>query len=203
MKFVGVFSFILLATLVVGHDDTRKHYIVYMGQHSHPISESVISANHDMLASILESHKGAKEATIHHYTKSFRGFSAMLTPDQATKLSENEDVVSVFESRTNRLHTTNSWKILGVDSIPQYNNLPTDIQSDVNVGVIDSGVWPESQSFNDYGLGPVLTKFQGECVLGQNFTRFNCNWKIIGARYYSKGFEAVHGPLESYNQTFF
>ncbi|KAF5823243.1 putative tripeptidyl-peptidase II [Helianthus annuus] len=75
----------------------------------------------------------------------------------------------------NQLHTTNSWRFLGIDSIPQYNKLATDIQSNVIVGVIDSGVWPESQSFTDYGLGPVPKRFKGECVSGQNFTRFNCN----------------------------
>ncbi|KAL8263051.1 hypothetical protein R6Q59_024400 [Mikania micrantha] len=204
MKLVNIFSLIFLSMLVTGHGaNDRKHYIVYMGQHSHPSSKSVILANHDVLASVLRSYKGAKEAAVHHYTKTFRGFSAMLTPDQANKLSENEGVVSVFESKMNRLHTTNSWKFLGIDSIPQYNKLSTDIQSDVIVGVIDTGVWPESQSFNDYGLGPVPTKFRGECVSGQNFTRLNCNRKIIGARYYSKGFEAVNGPLENTNQTFF
>ncbi|KAM7522514.1 hypothetical protein LguiA_012416 [Lonicera macranthoides] len=33
------------------------------------------------------SYDGAQEASVHHYTKSFRGFSAMLTPDQARKLA--------------------------------------------------------------------------------------------------------------------
>ncbi|GKB01749.1 subtilisin-like protease SBT5.3 [Tanacetum coccineum] len=187
-----------------------------MGQHSLPSSESVMLANHKMLASVLERqahayspfhtflvYNGAEEASIHHYTKSFRGFSAMLTPDQARQLSETEGVVSVFESKMNRLHTTNSWRFLGVDSIPQYNKLRTNIKSDVIIGVIDTGVWPESESFNDYGLGPVPTKFKGECVAGQNFTRSNCNRKIIGARYYSKGFEAINGPLENTNLTFF
>nr|GEY56608.1 subtilisin-like protease SBT5.3 [Tanacetum cinerariifolium] len=118
-------------------------------------------------------------------------------------LAENEGVLSVFESRMNRLHTTHSWKFLGIDSIPQYTNLPMDIKSDVIVGVVDTGVWPESDSFNDYGLGPVPTKFKGECVPGQNFTRSMCNRKIIGSRYYYEAYEAINGPLESFNLTFF
>nr|GEY56607.1 subtilisin-like protease SBT5.3 [Tanacetum cinerariifolium] len=82
-----LYGLILLVTFAVGHGVVdRKHYIVYMGQHSHPSSESVISANHEMLTSVLKSYNGAKQATIHHYTKSFRGFSAMLTPDEASKL---------------------------------------------------------------------------------------------------------------------
>ncbi|KAI3738617.1 hypothetical protein L2E82_28654 [Cichorium intybus] len=199
-----MFGLFLLVTLALGHGaDDRKHYIVYMGQLSHPNSESVITANHELLASLLESYNGAKEAAIHHYTKSFRGFSAMLTPNQAMTISENEDVVSVFESRMNQLHTTKSWRFLGVDTILQYNNLPMDIKSDVIIGVIDSGVWPESESFNDYGLGPMPMKFKGECVAGQNFTQSNCNRKIIGARYYLKGFEAKRGRLENFNRTFF
>ncbi|XP_024984223.1 subtilisin-like protease SBT3.3 [Cynara cardunculus var. scolymus] len=204
MKLMQLFGLFLLVSLPVVHGAVdKRHYIVYMGQHMHPSSESVISANHEMLASVLESHNVAKEAAIHHYTKSFRGFSAMLTPGQATRLSENEAVVSVFESKLNRLHTTNSWRFLGLDSIQQYNKLPSDVKSDAIVGVIDTGVWPESESFHDYGLGPVSAKFNGECVSGQNFSRSNCNGKIIGARYYSKGFEAVNGPLENSNVTFF
>nr|XP_043612311.1 subtilisin-like serine-protease S [Erigeron canadensis] len=204
MQLVTLFGLVLLVTLAVGHEAADlKHYIVYMGQHSHPSSESVIMANHEMLASVLESYKGAKEAAIHHYTKSFRGFSARLTPDQATKLSENEGVVSVFESRMNQLHTTNSWRFLGVESLSQYNKPPADIKSDVIVGVIDTGIWPESESFSDYGLGPVPKKFKGECVPGQNFTRYNCNRKLIGAKYYSKGWEAINGRLEDSNLTFF
>ncbi|CAK9184727.1 unnamed protein product [Ilex paraguariensis] len=101
------------------------------------------------------------------------------------------------------LHTTHSWQFLGVDSIQPYNQLARAAKSNIIVGVIDIGVWPESQSFNDYGLGPVPEKFKGECVIGDAFTLSNCNRKIIGARFYSKGFELVNGPLESFNRTFF
>ncbi|CAK9179105.1 unnamed protein product [Ilex paraguariensis] len=131
------------------------------------------------------------------------GFSAMLTPDQAQKLAESDSVVSVFKSTMHKLHTTHSWQFLGVDSIQQYNQLVRAAKSNIIVGVIDTGVWPESQSFNDYGLGPMPEKFKGECVIGDAFTLSNCNRKIIGARLYSKGFELVNGPLESFNRTFF
>ena len=45
-------------------------------------------------------------------------------------------------------------------------------KSDVMVGVIDSGTWPESESFNDEGFGPPPKKWKGECKGGKNFT---CN----------------------------
>eukprot|EP00257_Ricinus_communis_P018873 XP_015577693.1 subtilisin-like protease SBT5.3 [Ricinus communis] len=176
-----------------------------MGEHSHPTSESVIKANHRILSSVTGSLEDARDVAFHHYTKSFRGFSAMLTQDQAQRLAESGSVVSVFESRINKLHTTHSWEFLGVNSL-YANKLPTassSSSSDVIVGVIDTGVWPESESFGDTGLGPVPMKFKGACVAGENFTSANCNRKIIGARFYYKGFEAEIGPLENVDGTFF
>ncbi|TYI10058.1 hypothetical protein ES332_A09G115100v1 [Gossypium tomentosum] len=139
----------------------------------------------------------AKEAALHHYSKSFRGFSAMLTPEQTKRVAESDGVVSVFESGTSKIHTTRTWNFLGIDSIQQYKQLQMDSSSNVIVGVIDSGIWPESESFSDQGFGPVPDKFKGECVTGEQFALSNCNRKIIGARYYFKGFEAEYGSLDS------
>ncbi|KAM6578091.1 hypothetical protein CsatB_029928 [Cannabis sativa] len=60
------------------------------------------------------------------------------------------------------------------------SRIPT-VESDTIVGVIDTGIWPESESFSDEGFGPPPKKWKGACQGGKNFT---CNNKIIGARYY-------------------
>lgn len=48
------------------------------------------------------------------------------------------------------------------------------------------GIWPESASFRDDGLGPLSSKWKGKCLVGQAFDSNHCNRKIIGARWYDK-----------------
>lgn len=50
-----------------------------------------------------------------------------------------DSVISVFESKMNKVHTTHSWDFLGVNSLYQYNQQGTEASSDVIIGVIDSG----------------------------------------------------------------
>ncbi|KAK9755677.1 hypothetical protein RND81_01G042800 [Saponaria officinalis] len=89
-----------------------------------------------------------------------------------------KEVVSVFPSRTLELQTTRSWDFLG---LPQPTSKQQIAASDIIIGVIDTGIWPESPSFYDEGLGPIPKKWKGGCHGGQNFM---CNKKIIGARGY-------------------
>ncbi|KAJ4758221.1 Subtilisin-like protease [Rhynchospora pubera] len=64
----------------------------------------------------------------------------------------------------------------------------------------NEGVWPESDSFSDYGMSDVPIGWKGICQNDVN-TTFPCNKKLIGARYFNKGFEAVFGPLNISYQT--
>ncbi|KZV51067.1 subtilisin-like protease-like [Dorcoceras hygrometricum] len=97
----------------------------------------------------------------------------------------------------NRLHTTRSWDFI---NLLEANWDSTQVNGeeflgragygkDVVVGVLDSGVCPESASFSDEGMDPVP---------GMEFVRSGLALiRLIatGARYYLKGYEAYYGPL--------
>nr|GEZ01490.1 hypothetical protein [Tanacetum cinerariifolium] len=79
----------------------------------------------------------------------------------------NGGVVSVFPNQKKQLHTTRSWDFMG---------FPQDVkrapfESDVIVGMLDTGVWPEADNFKDDGFGPPPSRWKGSCD-SKNFT---CN----------------------------
>ncbi|TYI12650.1 hypothetical protein ES332_A08G002600v1 [Gossypium tomentosum] len=113
---------------------------------------------------------------IKSYKRSFNGFAAKLTNEEAKKLASFKEVVSVFPSKVYHLQTTRSWDFLGLNQTVKRN---ATAESNVIVGVLDTGIWPESDSFSDEGFGPRPKKWKGACKGGQNFT---CNNKLIGAR---------------------
>nr|GLL23273.1 subtilisin-like protease SBT1.5 [Ipomoea trifida] len=51
------------------------------------------------------------------------------------------------------------------------------------------------KSFSDEDLGPVPAKWKGECVAGRDFPASSCNRKLIGARYFTRGYEATNGKM--------
>ncbi|CAI0447399.1 unnamed protein product [Linum tenue] len=153
-----------------------------MGDRSRNIETTTsASAVHiSLLQKVTGSVSLAAESLVHSYSKSFSGFAAKLTKAETEKLSGHEGVVSVFPSQLRQLHTTRSWDFIG---FPQTVARAT-VESDVIIGMLDTGIWPESQSFNASGYGPPPQKWKGTCQSSSNFT---CNNKIIGARFYHAG----------------
>ena len=78
-------------------------------------------------------------------------------------------VVSVFPNKKLQLQTTTSWDFMGLKEGIKTKRNPT-VESDTIIGVIDSGITPESQSFSDKGFGPPPQKWKGVCSGGKNFT---------------------------------
>ncbi|KAJ4964041.1 hypothetical protein NE237_023980 [Protea cynaroides] len=127
---------------------------------------------------------------LHVYDTVFHGFSATLTPDQAATVLRHPSVLAVFEDRRRQLHTTRSPQFLGLRN-QQGLWSGSDYGSDVIIGVLDTGVWPERRSFSDRNLGPVPSRWKGICESGVQFTRAHCNRKLIGARFFAGGHEAA------------
>ncbi|XP_004308189.1 PREDICTED: CO(2)-response secreted protease-like [Fragaria vesca subsp. vesca] len=170
-----------------------KHHVVYMGSSlsdgNRREAESAESAYLEMLSSIIPSHQRERTSIIHKYNHAFRGFSAMLTESEASALSGHADVVSIFPDSILELHTTRSWDFIQEAGAEpggvSYHPRPTTTSDDVIIGVIDTGIWPESPSFNDEGIGAVPSRWKGVCMEGPDFKKSNCNRKLIGARYYN------------------
>ncbi|KAK1589234.1 hypothetical protein Q3G72_031782 [Acer saccharum] len=189
----GLHNFLFYALLVAaafvpncyGHE--RKVHVVYMGERD----ISVHSTHHSMLKNVLGrlqdpevivnsviaiaddkslvncSSKSAKDSLIYSYGRSFNGFAAKLTDEEVARFSEMEGVVSVIPNHILKLHTTRSWDFMGFSK----GNIGAPQEGNVIIGLLDTGIWPESESFNDQGLSSPPSKWKGICQ-GANFT---CN----------------------------
>lgn len=141
-----VFSCIIL--LSGAATQSGNEYIVYMGSLPKEASFSPTSQHLTMLQQVFEG-GNIENLLLRSYKRSFNGFTAILNDQQREKLVNMKGVVSVFPNQNYHLTTTGSWNFLG---FPQTIKRDPIIESDVIIGVIDSGITPESQSFNDKGI---------------------------------------------------
>ncbi|KAL6288765.1 hypothetical protein ACE6H2_006275 [Prunus campanulata] len=170
LLFSYVFSILILSMSLLCKaidDEDRKPYIVYLGSLPNDEAFSPLSLQIGMLEGVVES------------TSASMGLLPSSLTKKIESLANMKEVVSVFPSINFQLHTTRSWDFIGLNDENKRNFTA---ESDVVVGVIDTGIWPESQSFNDEGFSPAPKKWKGVCVGGKNFT---CNNKIIRARHYN------------------
>lgn len=168
---------------------------------------STFAHHHDWYASTLRSVTASTELRsevepdsikriIYNYDTAFHGFAARLSEAEAEQLESIPGVLAVLPETIYELHTTRSPQFLGIGPEVANNIWSSAVgQHDVIAGVLDTGIWPESPSFSDKGLGPVPARWKGACEVGHDFTAKNCNRKIIGARMFYKGYEAAAGTL--------
>ncbi|GMP53249.1 hypothetical protein CsSME_00018766 [Camellia sinensis var. sinensis] len=210
-------SFVLFSSLL--HRPTfaiKKSYVVYLGAHSHGPQVSsidldqVTESHYEFLASFLGRDE-AKDAIFYSYTRHINGFAATLEDEEAAQIAKHPKVISVFLNMGRKLHTTRSWEFLGLEDNGVIHsssiwkkarfgedtiiaNLDTVSVHSPFIDVIKPGVWPESKSFSDEEMGPIPSKWKGICQ-NEADPGFHCNRKLIGARYFNKGYAAAAGPL--------
>ncbi|CAL4947023.1 unnamed protein product [Urochloa decumbens] len=171
---------------------SRKLYIAYLGDKKHDDPSLVAVSHHEMLSTILGSFskEEAIDSIAYSYKHGFSGFAAMLTEDQAENLAELPEIISVTPSQNHELLTTRSWDFLGLNyQEPSELLQRSNYGEDIIIGIIDTGIWPESRSFSDHGYGVIPPRWKGVCQLGQAWGGTNCSRKIIGARYYAAGLD--------------
>ncbi|XP_038706055.1 subtilisin-like protease SBT3.9 isoform X1 [Tripterygium wilfordii] len=193
---VLVFAVLLYGCLLVSA--TTNVYIVYLGETPHDEIELIQDSHHELLSKILGSKEAAEESILYNYKHGFSGFAAVLTESHAKLIADLPGVVRVLPNRIFSLQTTRSWDFLQVK--PHFlDGILGKRHWGVGsiIGVLDTGVWPESLSFNDEGIGEIPRRWKGKCEKGEQFNTSNCNRKIIGARWYVKGYEAEFGKLDT------
>lgn len=196
--------FTLLQSLYLLAFASTNVHIVYMGERAYDEPELVQDLHHGILSDVLGSKEAAKTSILYSYKHGFSGFAAVLTHSQAKLIAGYHGVVRVVPNRILSLHTTRSWDFLKVK--PQMvDGILSKSHSGIGsiIGVMDTGIWPESESFKDEGMDEVPSHWNGICQEGEMFNQSNCNRKLIGARWYIKGYEAEYGKLNTSDEVEF
>ncbi|CAA0815453.1 Subtilisin-like protease SBT5.4 [Striga hermonthica] len=185
----------------------KKSYVVYLGEHNHGPDvttadyQRVKDSHIELLTSFLGSEQKAKDSIFYSYKRNINGFAAVLEEDEAAQIAKHPGVLSVLLNKALKLHTTHSWDFLELenDGLVRPSSLWEKARygEDTIIATVDTGIWPESKSFNDDdGFGPIPSKWKGICQFENH--KHLCNRKLIGARYFNKGYEADLGkPLNS------
>ncbi|XP_073126901.1 subtilisin-like protease SBT3 [Henckelia pumila] len=175
-------------------------YIIHMDLSAMP---KAFSTHKDWYLATLASVSNSLETTrnlvpsyklVYSYTNSINGFSAVLSSSELEAIKNSKGFISCTKDSTVKVDTTHTYQFLGLDSdhgawqVSNYGE-------DVIIGLVDTGVWPESKSFDDYGMSDVPSRWRGECESGEHFSSSLCNKKLIGARYFNKGLLAHYPDL--------
>ncbi|KAL6885899.1 hypothetical protein ACP4OV_010160 [Aristida adscensionis] len=185
---IGILISCATAAEAAGDGGGRRTYIVQMDVSAMPAP----FVEHDgwyrsVLSSLATATGEGSPEHLYTYTHVMNGFSAALTARQLEELRGTAGHVAAFPETYARLHTTRTPEFLGLSGgagvwpASKYGD-------DVIVGIVDTGVWPESESFSDAGVqNPVPARWKGACEAGAKFSPSMCNRKLIGARSFSKG----------------
>lgn len=129
---------------------------------------------------------------IYDYVYSFNGFAAKLSLGQAKKLAGAHGVLSVSPDEKHTADTSTTPNFLGLTAQDGLWNMGY-TGEDVIIGIVDSGIWPESFSFSDRTEDGKLDYYRipgwhGRCIPGEEFNASMCNQKLIGAQYFNAGY---------------
>ncbi|KAI8016653.1 Subtilisin-like protease SBT3 [Camellia lanceoleosa] len=204
--FFIIFTWFLFIHHVRSTAVERSTYIIHMDKSLMP---KAFTTHHHWYSSTVDSLKQSGPTTttnmsnsvsppspsvIYTYDNVVHGFCALLSQNELEAVKKSLGYVLAYNDRELKLRTTHTPEFLSLN--PSSGLWPaSNYGKDVIVGVVDTGVWPESSSFKDDGMtSPIPAKWKGTCEVGQEFNASMCNSKLIGARYFNKGLIAASKP---------
>lgn len=130
---------------------------------------------------------------IYDYTVTNNAVAAQLSARQANQLAKTPGVLALSRDQLRHPDTSYSPEFLGLTAEgglwSRFNGGQPKAGAGLVVGVLDTGIWPESGSFAGNTGIPVPSTWHGTCVSGEQFDRnLHCNDKLVGARYYYAAF---------------
>ncbi|GFP91239.1 subtilisin-like protease sbt3.5 [Phtheirospermum japonicum] len=150
-----------------------------LGEHSgQKTVQEIEESHHSHLLSVKETEEDAKSSLVYSYKHSINGFSAFLTPHEASKLSgaDGGSGVCVSEPSTEILFAHDEIvAIYGFFRGSKFQQLG-DGKFMVEIQIRQECVWPESQSFSDEGMDDIPESWKGRCQSGDAFNSSqHCN----------------------------
>ncbi len=152
----------------------------------------------------VESSGADSSDVLHTYDTAFNGVAVELTSAQAAAMRKDPDVINVWETEILTADTISTPDYLGMTGAAgvwdERFGGPDGAGEGMVVGVIDSGIWPESASFDPLPDAEVPSDWAGACVAGddtQAANRVTCNNKLIGARYYNEDIDVLDVEFDS------
>jgi hypothetical protein len=124
-------------------------------------------------------------APVYRWTTALNGYAVRLTAAQARDLARDPGVASVEPDSVRRLAAVAPGGAATAADYPRLGG------AGVVIGLVDSGLWPDSPLFADVrGLGRSARDFQGRCATGSGWSADVCDDKIVGAQWFVDGFGA-------------
>ena len=141
---------------------------------------------------------------LYDYVYSYNGFAAKLTAAQANRMARAAGVLAVSPDEIRLADTSSTPDFLGLtDGGGLWDQLGgvKGAGEGVIIGIVDSGIWPESLSFADRVDASGTPSFaasarrafqqlpgwHGKCTPGEGFVASMCNQKLIGAQWFNAG----------------
>ena len=132
------------------------------------------------------------------YTTAYGGVAAQVPANAIRDLLDVPGVVAVQQDKLEQPQTSVTPVFTGAASLWPLLGGQDNAASDIVIGMIDTGIWPEHPSFEDKGLapppgGPYACQFGDGSDTAHLGPSFACNRKLVGAYAFTATYMAAVG----------